>query len=151
MKQADDIISLPIELREDIADSKFRLVHITANRVRQLSDNAPFLVATKSIKDTTVAIEESMAGMLKVIVGEEAIKAKEEYRKKQEREKMEEQLSAKEEEIRKELSAYLSEARSESESDEEGQADVGDEGVEEEEEFDAEPDDEGDAEEKVEE
>ena len=111
--QAQDIISLPIELNDSISDTKFRLVHISAQRVRQLSSGAPMLVSTRSIKDTTIALEESLIGKFTVIVGEEAKKAKEEFRKREERARMEEQLSAKEEEIRKELSAYLSETQSE--------------------------------------
>ncbi|HEY6009919.1 MAG TPA: hypothetical protein VIX18_00505, partial [Nitrospirota bacterium] len=45
--------------------------------------------------------------------GEEATRAKEEFRKREERARMDAQLSAKEEEIRKELSAYLSESQEE--------------------------------------
>jgi DNA-directed RNA polymerase omega subunit len=112
-KQAEDIITLPIQLTDQIADTKFRLVHIASQRVRQLSAGAPMLVSTRSIKDTTVALEESLTGQFKIIVGEDAKKAKEEFRKREERAKLEEQLSAKEEEIRKELSAYLSETQSE--------------------------------------
>lgn len=111
--QAEDIISLPIQLTDQVADTKFRLVHIASQRVRQLSAGAPMLVSTRSIKDTTVALEESLRGKFKIIVGEEAKKAKEEFRKREERAKIEEQLTAKEEEIRKELTAYLSEAQSE--------------------------------------
>lgn len=116
---AQDIISMPIELTDKISDTKFRLVHIAAQRVRQLSAGAPMYVSTRSIKDTTVSLEEALAGKFKVIIGEDAKKAKEEYRKREERARMEEQLSAKEEEIRKELSAYLSEAQSEGVVDEE--------------------------------
>ncbi|HSQ78160.1 MAG TPA: DNA-directed RNA polymerase subunit omega [Nitrospirota bacterium] len=125
--QAQDIISLPIELNDRISDTKFRLVHISAQRVRQLSSGAPMLVSTRSIKDTTVALEESLIGKFKVVVGEEAKKAKEEFRKREERARMEEQLSAKEEEIRKELSAYLSESQNEEGADEASLTDVGDE------------------------
>ncbi len=110
---AQDIISMPIELTDRISDTKFRLVHIASQRVRQLSAGAPIYVSTRSIKDTTISLEETLAGKFRVIVGEDAKKAKEEYRKREERAKMEEQLSAKEEEIRKELSAYLSETQSE--------------------------------------
>lgn len=112
-KPAEDIITLPIQLTDQIADTKFRLVHIASQRVRQLSSGASMLVSTRSIKDTTVALEESLTGQFKIIVGEDAKKAKEEFRKREERAKLEEQLSAKEEEIRKELSAYLSEAQTE--------------------------------------
>lgn len=110
---ATDIISLPIEMNDKIADTKFRLVHIAAQRVRQLSTGAAMQVATKSIKDTTIALEESLIGKFMILTGEEAKKAKEEFRKREERARMEEQLSAKEEEIRKELSAYLSETQGE--------------------------------------
>ncbi len=123
--QAQDIISLPIELNDKISDTKFRLVHISAQRVRQLSSGASLLVSTRSIKDTTIALEESLTGNFKVVVGEEAKKAKEEFRKREERARMEEQLSAKEEEIRKELSAYLSESQQEEGADEAAGEDLG--------------------------
>jgi DNA-directed RNA polymerase subunit K/omega len=124
-KVAEDLISLPIEMNEGIADTKFRLVHIASQRVRQLSAGAPPQVATRSIKDTTVALEEAVALNFKILVGEEAKKAKEEFRKQEERAKLEEQLSAKEEEIRKELSAYLSETQEEEGAEEEGGEDLG--------------------------
>jgi DNA-directed RNA polymerase subunit K/omega len=112
-KIAADLISLPIEMGQKIADTKFRLVHIASQRVRQLSAGAPPEVASRSIKDTTVSLEEAIAGKLKVLTGEEALKAREEFRKQEERAKIAEQLSAKEEEIRKELSAYLSDTQEE--------------------------------------
>ena len=34
LKNAEDIISLPIEISAKMADSKFRLVHIASQRVR---------------------------------------------------------------------------------------------------------------------
>jgi DNA-directed RNA polymerase omega subunit len=125
-QQAQDIITLPIELNDTISDTKFRLVHIAAQRVRQLSSGTPMLVATRSIKDTTVALEESLIGKFRVIVGEDAKKAKEEFRKREERARMEEQLSAKEEEIRKELSAYLSESQNDEGAEEASADDLGD-------------------------
>jgi DNA-directed RNA polymerase subunit K/omega len=114
-KNAEDIISLPIEINPKMADSKFRLVHIASQRVRELSAGDPPLVTSRSIKDTTVALEESLLGAYKITVGEEAKVAKEELRKRKEQEKLEEQLSAKEEEIRKELSAYLTDTQEEGE------------------------------------
>jgi len=112
-KTAVDLISLPIEMNDRISDTKFRLVHIASQRVRQLSAGAAMQVSTRSIKDTTIALEEAVAEQFKILTGEEANKAKEEFRKREERAKMEAQLSAKEEEIRKELSAYLSESQEE--------------------------------------
>jgi DNA-directed RNA polymerase subunit K/omega len=110
---AEDLISLPIQMNDTIADTKFRLVHIASQRVRQLSAGAPMQVSTRSIKDTTVALEEAVAGKFTIIIGEAANVAKEEFRKREERAKADAQLSAKEEEIRKELSAYLSESADE--------------------------------------
>ncbi len=125
---ADDLISLPIEMNEKISDTKFRLVHIASQRVRQLSAGAPMQVSTRSIKDTTVALEEAVAGKFKIIIGEAANVAKEEFRKREERARADAQLSAKEEEIRKELSAYLSESADEEGTEEpEGEAPVEDE------------------------
>ncbi len=128
-QQAQDIISLPIEIGETVSDTKFRLVHIAAHRVRQLSSGAQMLVSTRSIKDTTIALEESLAKNLKVITGEDAKKAKEEFRKREEQARLEEQLSAKEEEIRKELSAYLSETQSGDGAEEASAVETGDEDV----------------------
>jgi DNA-directed RNA polymerase omega subunit len=114
-KNAEDVISLPIEINDRMADSKFRLVHIASQRVRDLSSGEQPLVASRSIKDTTIALEESLLGAYTITVGEEAKTAKEEMRKRKEQQRLEEQLSAKEEEIRKELSAYLSESQTEGE------------------------------------
>lgn len=114
-KHAEDIISLPIEMTPEMADSKFRLVHIASQRVRDLSGGEESLVMSRSIKDTTIALEESLLGAYRIVTGEEAQVAKEEMRKRKEQALLEEQLSAKEEEIRKELSAYLTESQEESE------------------------------------
>lgn len=130
-KAAIDLISLPIEMKSTVSDTKFRLVHIASQRVRQLSAGAPPEVATRSIKDTTIALEEAIDGKFKVLTGEEAKKAKEEFLKREERAKMDAQLSAKEEEIRKELSAYLSETHEEEGSEEAAEELVGEETVEE--------------------
>lgn len=110
MKQAQDIISLPVELTPNITESKFRLVHAAAQRVRQLSTGEPALVLTRSIKDTTIALEETLSGEMRVVTGDEAAAAREEFKKRREQARIEEELSAKEEEIRKELSVYLSES-----------------------------------------
>ncbi len=134
-KIAQDLISLPIEMNDQIADTKFRLVHIASQRVRQLSAGATPQVNSRSIKDATVALEEAIAHSFNILVGEAAVKAKEEFRKEEERAKIEEQLSAKEEEIRKELSAYLSETQDEEVTgerpEEESEPDVADEDLEE--------------------
>lgn len=130
LKPAQDIISLPIELSEKITESKFRLVHVASQRVRQLTAGDPLQVSTQSIKDTTIALEESLSGRLRVLTGDEAQKAKEEFQKQLEQARLAEDLSAKEEEIRKELSVYLSEARDESEAPGEAPAEAEEEPAE---------------------
>jgi DNA-directed RNA polymerase subunit K/omega len=130
LKNAEDIISLPIEIRQKMADSKFRLVHIASQRVRELSAGEPPLINSKSIKDTTVALEESLLGAYKITIGPEAMVAKEELRKRKEQERLEEQLSAKEEEIRKELSAYLTDTQDDQAEGELVDAETGDEETE---------------------
>ena len=112
-KAAVDLISLPIEMNDKISDTKFRLVHVASQRVRQLSAGAAPEVVSRSIKDTTVALEEAVAETFTVLVGEAAVKAKADFRIREERVKANAQLSAKEEEIRKELSAYLSDSQEE--------------------------------------
>ena len=131
-KAVDDLISLPIEMSDKIADTKFRLVHIASQRVRQLSAGSPMTVTTRSIKDTTVALEEAIAGKFTIIVGEAANVAKEEFRQREERAKADAQLSAKEEEIRKELSAYLSESAEEEGAEEPAEESLGEEEIAEE-------------------
>ncbi len=126
-KTAIDLISLPIEMNDKIADTKFRLVHIASQRVRQLSAGAPIAVITRSIKDTTIAMEEAVAEKFKIIIGDAANVAKEEFRKREERAKADAQLSAKEEEIRKELSAYLSESAEEEGAEEPAEDGLGEE------------------------
>ncbi len=137
-KQAEDIISLPIEINRQVYDSKFRLVHISSQRVRELSAGEQPLVISRSIKDTTVALEESLLGEYEIITGEDAKKAKEEFRKRKEQEQLEEQLSAKEEEIRKELSAYLTDSQEEKEEGASGEPEAAGEQEESEAEEDAE-------------
>ena len=129
-KIAEDLISLPIEMNDKMSDTKFRLVHVASQRVRQLSAGMPMQVSSRSIKDTTIALEEAVAGKLKILMGEEALKARENFRKQEEQARIEEQLSAKEEEIRKELSAYWSESQEEGVAEEANGEDLVDEGPE---------------------
>lgn len=128
-KAVDDLISLPIEMNDRIADTKFRLVHVASQRVRQLSAGAPMAVNSRSIKDTTIALEEAVAEKFTIIIGEAANVAKEEFRKREERAKADAQLSAKEEEIRKELSAYLSESAEEEGAEEPAEETPGEEEI----------------------
>ncbi|MHB8173945.1 MAG: DNA-directed RNA polymerase subunit omega [Nitrospirota bacterium] len=81
-----DIIKLPIEYGNDLFDSRFRLVLVTAQRARQLSEGSPVLVKKRYVKNISLALEEGIEGKLKYLTGEEAKRARTyEYRMKRER------------------------------------------------------------------
>jgi len=81
-----DIIKLPIEYAPDAVDSRFRLVLMAAQRVRQLADGAPPQVKTRYTKNTTIALEEAIDGKLRYLSGDEARRARD-YEYKTRREK----------------------------------------------------------------
>lgn len=107
-----DILSLPMEIEDSKIDSRFRLVIITSQRAKTLSEGAKALITTKYKKNTTIALEESILDKLDYLTGEEAVKAKEiakklEFKKKvtsmTKKEGKEEELS----ELEKDLKVYL--------------------------------------------
>lgn len=108
-----DVISLPIEFDKNKIDGRFRLVSIAIERVKDLSLGAKPKIETKSAKITTLALEETVGGVLEYITGKEAIQAKEEARKfdyrrlleERKREAVPEELS----ELEKDLKLYLNE------------------------------------------
>jgi DNA-directed RNA polymerase omega subunit len=114
-----DIISLPIKYDRDKIDGNYRLVMAAVKRAKDLSQGALPVIASKAQKITTLAIEEVSTGAVKILIGEEAVKASEEARKlthqkvideAQQKEAMPEDMT----ELEKDLKVYLSE-KSESE------------------------------------
>lgn len=110
-----DIVSLPIEFDKKKMDSRFRLVTIAAQRAKELSLGVKPKIKPKGKKPTTIAVEETIEGVLEFLVGEEARVAKEEakkfdYRKlleEKKREAIPEDLS----ELEKDLRVYLTEKK----------------------------------------
>jgi DNA-directed RNA polymerase omega subunit len=108
-----DIVSLPIEIDEDMIDSRFRLVVIASQRAKELAFGAKPRVETKFKKIPTLALEETLEGELEFITGEEAKAKLEEARKfdykrfleEKRKEAMPEDLS----ELEKDLKMYLTE------------------------------------------
>ncbi|MBA3070564.1 MAG: DNA-directed RNA polymerase subunit omega [Nitrospirae bacterium] len=108
-----DIISLPIEIDKKKIDGRYRLVMIASQRAKELSLGVKPKIQTKSKKVTAIAIEEAAMGKLEFLVGEEAIKAKEEAKKfdyrrlleEKRREATPEELT----ELEKDLKVYLHE------------------------------------------
>ena len=108
-----DIISLPVEIDMKKIDGRYRLVMIASQRAKELSVGVKSKIQTKSKKVTAIAIEEAALGKLEFLVGEEAIKAKEEAKKfdyrrlleEKRREATPEELT----ELEKDLKVYLHE------------------------------------------
>ena len=76
-----DLISLPIELNKKKIDSRYRLVEAITKRAKALHNGAMPTIASKSKKSTTVALEEIISDVVRVLSGEAAIKAKEASKK----------------------------------------------------------------------
>jgi len=108
-----DLISLPAEIDHQKIDGKFRLVHIAAQRAKELSLGGKPKVTTKAKKVTTVALEEALQDKLEYITGEEARIAKEKASKYDYRRLLEEskKIGSGEDlsELEKDLKVYLHE------------------------------------------
>lgn len=106
-----EIIELPIEIKRDQLDSRYRLVIIGAQRARQLMEGARASEDTKYLKATTVALEEFLDGELTFLTGKDARLAQRDARKIREDALRKRALLEREEEItneiRKDLSIYV--------------------------------------------
>ncbi len=106
-----NIISLPIEFDEKTYHGRFGLVNIAAQRAKDLATGALPRTESRYRKVVSIAIEETVNGKVDFLVGEEAVKAKEEARKLDYKRLLEEKRreSEKEElsELEKDLKIYL--------------------------------------------
>jgi len=109
-----DIISLPISYDKEKIDGAYRLVVASVKRAKSLSQGSLPVIASRAQKITTLAIEEVATGAVKILTGEEAVKASEEEKKlthkrmmdeAQQKETMPEDMT----ELEKDLKVYLSE------------------------------------------
>jgi DNA-directed RNA polymerase subunit omega len=109
-----DIISLPVECDRKKIDGRFRLVVAATKRARALYQGAQPRIASKAKKLTTLALEEVLSDKVKILTGEEAIRAKEEakrlsYEGMIDEAKQKEALPEAMSEIEKDLKVYLHE------------------------------------------
>ncbi|MBI5663966.1 MAG: DNA-directed RNA polymerase subunit omega [Nitrospirae bacterium] len=109
-----DIISLPIAYDRQKIDGAYRLVVASVKRAKALSQGALPVISSRAQKITTLAIEEVATGAVKILTGEEAVRASEEEKKlthkrmmdeAQQKETMPEDMT----ELEKDLKVYLSE------------------------------------------
>lgn len=106
-----DIISLPIVFDDKKLYGRFGLINIAAQRANELVSGSRPRVEGEYRKIATIAIEEAIQEKIEFLVGEEAIKAKEEAKKLDYKSLLEEKRreSEKEElsELEKDLKIYL--------------------------------------------
>jgi DNA-directed RNA polymerase subunit K/omega len=106
-----DIISLPIDIDAKKYHGRFGLVNIAAQRAKDLIAGAAPKIESHYKKVVSTAIEETIEDKVDFLIGEEAIKAKEEARKLDYKRLLEEKRreSEKEElsELEKDLKIYL--------------------------------------------
>jgi len=108
-----DIISLPIKYDKKKIDGSYRLVMAAVKRAKDLSQGSLPIIASKAQKITTLAIEETASGAVKIITGKKALQAIEDAKKQvhqkvideaQQKETMPEDMT----ELEKDLKVYLS-------------------------------------------
>ncbi len=109
-----DLISLPVIIDKDKIDGRYRLVVATAKRARALYLGAQPKIVSKAKKLTTLALEEVASGAVNILMGEAAIKAREEAKKlsyegMMDEAKQKEALPEDLTEIEKDLKVYLHE------------------------------------------
>lgn len=109
-----NLISLPIELNKNNCGEYYRLVIAAISRAKALSQGARPIIESKAQKVTIRALEEVLSDSVKILSGEDAIKAREESKKLTQKRmideaKQREGLSEDISEIEKDLKAYLSE------------------------------------------
>ncbi|HUJ78941.1 MAG TPA: DNA-directed RNA polymerase subunit omega [Nitrospiria bacterium] len=111
-----DLIALPFEgtLPAGV-DSRYRIVTVSSQRARQLSEGAKPSVTTRYTKPTTIALQEFFDGKLEFLTGKEARVAQKEAKRIREEamaaKALEARHAALSEEIKRDLSVYVEEGR----------------------------------------
>ena len=110
-----DITELPITIKDDMIDTRFRLVIIASQRTKQLMLTAKPLVETKAKKPTTVALEEVLADKLEFFTGKEARQALKDARRLKEEEAKVKALMPRPspdlDELKKDLTVYVNDSK----------------------------------------
>lgn len=110
-----DLIALPFERVVAGIDSRYRIVTVSAQRARQVSEGARPAVTTRFAKPTTIALQELFEGKLEFLTGKEARLAQKEAKRLREEataaKAIEARHAALSEEIKRDLSVYVEEGR----------------------------------------
>ena len=110
-----DITSLPITIKGDLIDTRYRLVIIASQRTKQLMQGVKPQVETKAKKPTTIALEEILANKLEFFTGKDARQALKDARRLKEEEAKVKALmprpSPDVDELKKDLSVYVNDSK----------------------------------------
>jgi DNA-directed RNA polymerase subunit omega len=121
-----DLIALPFEGNVTDIDSRYRIVVVSAQRARQVSEGARASVTTRYTKPTTIALQELFEGKLEFLTGKEARLAQKEAKRLREEAQAAKAIEARHaalsDEIKRDLSVYVEEGRAK-------EAKAGEEGV----------------------
>jgi len=121
-----DLITLPFERDVTGIDSRYRIVVVSAQRARQVSEGARASVTTRYTKPTTIALQELFEGKLEFLTGKEARLAQKEAKRLREEAQAAKAIEARHaalsDEIKRDLSVYVEEGRAK-------EAKAGEEGV----------------------
>jgi DNA-directed RNA polymerase subunit omega len=110
-----DMTSLPITIKDDMIDTRYRLVIIASQRTKQLMQGAKPQVDTKAKKPTTVSLEEVLANKLEFFTGKDARQALKDARRLKEEEAKVKALMPRPspdiDELKKDLSVYVNDSK----------------------------------------
>ncbi len=109
-----DITSLPITIKGDTIDTRYRLVIIASQRTKQLMQGAKPLIETKAKKPTIIALDEVLVGKLEFFTGKEARQALKDARRLKEEEAKVKALMPRPsdiDELKKDLSVYVDDSK----------------------------------------
>lgn len=110
-----DIISLPVTIKGDTIDTRYRLVIIASQRTKQLMQGAKPLIETKAKKPTTIALGEVLMGKIEFFTGKEARQALKDARRLKEEEAKVKALMPRPSEVvddlKKDLSVYVDDSK----------------------------------------
>ncbi|HXC61304.1 MAG TPA: DNA-directed RNA polymerase subunit omega [Nitrospiria bacterium] len=109
-----DITSLPITIKGDTIDTRYRLVIIASQRTKQLMQGRKPMIETKAKKPTSIALDEVLSGKLEFFTGKEARQALKDARRLKEEEAKVKALMPRPsdiDELKKDLSVYVNDSK----------------------------------------
>lgn len=107
-----DIVSLPVEFKVDNGINRFRLVNLSIQRAKELTEGSAPVINTKYKKVTTIALDEIVSADFVLLTGKEARDAMRDVIREIEAERRvpEEEDDEELSEIKKDISIYINDS-----------------------------------------